>query len=158
MYDVVFNMAQASEVMMFVYIVIETKLLHRHDKHTWWTAIPSESGYYDDFDNCVHLRTPPVIDILARRSLIKKMVMWTVDMSPTTDVYLYCAYGWPVRFRMQPGRPVSFQGLAAVRKYVATLSSRLPRSHRPVYPSPPPPSPPPPPHPPPPPPPPPPIA
>ena len=144
MYDVDFNMAQASEVMMFVYIVIETKLLHKHDKHTWWTAIPSASAYYDDFDNCVHLRTPPVIDILARRSLIKKMVMWTVDMSPTTDVYLYCAYGWPVRFRMQPGRPVSFQGLAAVRKYVATLSSRLPRSHRPVYPSPPPPPPPPP--------------
>ena len=150
MYDVDFNMAQASEVMMFVYLVIKTKLKHKHDRHTWWTEIPSESGYYDDFDNCAHLRIPPVIDILARSNLIRKMVMWTVDMSPTTDVILYCTYGCPVRFRMIPGHPVSYQGSAAVRKYVAMLPPRPPRPPRLVSPPSPPPPAPPPPHPPPP--------
>ena len=139
MYDVVFNMAQASEVMMFVYLVIKTKLKHKHDRHTWWTEIPSESGYYDDFDNCAHLRIPPVIDILARSNLIRKMVMWTVDMSPTTEVCLYCTYGWPVRFRMSLERPVSYQGSAAVRKYVAMLPPRPPYPPRHVPPPPPPP-------------------
>jgi hypothetical protein len=119
MYDVDFNIARASEVMMFVYIVIKTKLAPKHMKQvTWWTQIPSFYAYYDDFDKCAHLRTPPFIDILARRSLIRKMVMWTVDMSPTTDVCLYCTLGWPVRFRMQPSA-VSYQGPHAVRKYVA---------------------------------------